>query len=251
MDKSISILIASRYDNDQKRILELLSKQTEFVITDVVKDETGAIIKSEYFKPNILLLDLQLSELNGYELVRIIHRRSPATAIIILQDSNFFQSVKNFFPLINRVSGLLIKELDFDKLVHIIKIVFLGGSYLNASISTNIIKSFAANDQSLEDIEFDFLSSAERGIIIFIAQGLSDSKIACELNLSIGAIRNSIAVIKKKTNLKSRIEIVIYSLAMGFIRMEQLSKWKKYNNNDIIKYKSIKKRGLSDDAEID
>ena len=222
----INILIASRYGNDQKRILDALPEHMDFIITGVVKDETGAIIKSEHLKPNILLVDLQLSELSGPDLVRVIRRKSPATAIIILQDGVFSRSAADMVSFINGISGFLLKESDFDKLALIIKIVFLGGSYINTSVKNGIFNSITLIDRFPMQIENDIFSSVERNIVVFIARGLSDPEIAVELNISVGTIRNCITEIRQKINLKSRVEIVIYFLFSGLIRMENLWIWK-------------------------
>ena len=230
----INILIASRYVVDQRRIMDALPEQMEFFITGIANDESGAIIKSECLKPDILILDLQLSEITGPELVRIVRRKSPSTAIIILQDKIFDQSVLDMFLFTNGISGFLLKESDIDKLAHIVKIIFLGGCYFNSSITVNIISSVTLINQFYDFAEFDNFSSVERSIVTLIARGFSDPQIAFELNLSIGTIRNSITIIRHKTNAKSRIDIVIYFLVTGFIRMEQLIMWNKNKYNDII-----------------
>ena len=234
MDGSIKILIASRCEEDRKLILNTLSEQMDFSIIGTVRDETGAIIKSEYFQPHILILDLQLSEINGPELVQIIRRRSPSTSIIILQDGVFNHSKINMASFITGISGFLLKESDIDKLAHIIKIVFLGGCYINSSITVRIINSVTLANRFSRQAEQCFFSSAERSIIIFLAQGFTDLQIAEKLNFCIGTIRNYIMEIRQKTKTKSRTEIVIYSLVSGLINIEHLSIWKKNHNNDII-----------------
>ena len=236
MDGIITILVASRRDEDQKRILEALPEQMDFFIIGIVKDETGAIIKSEYLKPHVLILDLQLSELNGTELVRIIRRRSPSTSIIILQDCIVNQSPVDFASLMSGISGFLLKESDIDKLAHIIKIVFLGGCYINASITVKIINSVTCINQITELPENRVFSSAERSIVVLIAQGMTDSQIADELNFSVGTIRNYMTEIRHKTKMKSRIEIVIYSLVSGLICMEHLIMWNKNYNDAILNF---------------
>ena len=224
MLNSIRILIASKRDEDQNRILDALSEKMEFSIIDIVRDETGAIIKSEYLKPHILILDLQLSGINDSEFVRSIRRRSPATAIIFLYDyiDNKFDLFADF-AFIDEVSGLLLKESDIDKLAHIIKIVFLGGCYINASITVRIINSITLLKRYNIHSKSDIFTSAERSILTLLAHGMSDAQIADELNISTGSIRNCLTEVRQKTKMKSRVEIVIYSLVSGYIHVEKKS----------------------------
>ena len=253
MEDAISILIASRKEEDREHIHAILSEQANFYIVGAVKDETGAIIKSEHFKPNILILDLQLSEIDGSGLIRIIRRKSPSTAIIVLYDKNrqeniyasntenqedyqgsdklftlnmaFIMSPVEIFAILSfmsGISGFLIWQSDIDKLVYIIKIVFMGGYYINPLIIVRIFNTVNFLRQfSLQTNTADF-SPAERSIIMLLAHGLSDDEIAEELNYSAETVRNCVTKIRNKIKIKSRKGIVFYSLMSGLISLEQL-----------------------------
>ena len=225
MDGMINILVVSRHDDDQKRILAALSEQKDFFIYGVEKDETGAIIKSERFKPDILILDLQSIMIPLPDLARIIHRKSPSTNIIMLCDDYDHMN----FEVKSGISGLLLKEEDFDKLALIIKIIFLGGCYISNSITTRVFSMLSLMYQfpgQFMELDFSFYSPAEHAIVTLLAQGYSDEQIAEELHYSPGTVRNCLTDIRNKTKMKSRVEIVIYSLVSGLIRLENLGIWK-------------------------
>jgi len=223
MDDTINIVVASRRDDERQLICDALSEQINFYVIGIAGDETGAIIKTEYLKPHIIILDLQLSEA-GFELIQIIRSRSPSTSIIIFFDNErdvIFDRPLN--PVVfSRVSGFLLKKTDINKLAYIINIIFLGGSYINMTITINLINSIADAKNSVKKTERDIYSAAERNIIFYLARGLTDFEIAEELNFTIGTIRNFITELKQKTKMKSRVGIVIHSLVSGLIRMENL-----------------------------
>ncbi|MCL2444157.1 MAG: response regulator transcription factor [Treponema sp.] len=225
MDSIINILIVSRYVDEQKRVVAALSEQKEFFISGVEKDEAGAIIKSERLKPDILILDLQSIMMSLPDLARIIHRKSPSTSIIILCDNDDYVNLDVKFG----ISGLLLKEEDFNKLALIVKIIFLGGCYVNSSITASVLNALSLISQfpgQFMELDFSFYSPAEHAIVTMLAQGYSDEQIAGKLHYSAGTIRNCLTDIRNKTKMKSRIEIVIYSLVSGFIRLENLGIWK-------------------------
>ena len=224
MKNEISVFVTSTNDEDCRQILDILSVQDDFNITGVEKDESGTIIKSEKLKPDVLVLDLKPPGMSADELAPIIHRRSPQTAIVMLCD----RDEENYAGLaLNAgISGFLLKDKDTDKLVPVIKIVSNGGYYISASIVARVFSAsiLAARfpEQKIEQRNDLHLTPTERGIVKYIAQGFSDDEIAEQMNLSAGTIKNSVTVIKRKTKLKNRVQIVIYSLVYGLIGFEQL-----------------------------
>ena len=234
--KAISIFVTLRHDEDCKRILAALSDQNDFRIAGVEKDESGTIIKSARLKPDVLILDLQPPGMGGNELAPIIHRRSPSTAIVMMCDKD--EGNYAWLALKAGISGFLLKEVDTDKLVPVIKIVSYGGYYISTPIIIRIFETLTLMGQFPEQAKSFrlFLSPAERGIITEIARGFSDEEISKRLHFSTGTIRNCLTAIKRKTRLKNRAQIVSYSLVNGLINPEQLDILKTMDNSAMIQY---------------
>lgn len=255
MEKKTSILIASRYEKDQKLILSALPETMGFEIAGIEKDESGAIIRAERLKPDILIIDFDIKLTVSTELIPMIRRRSPSTAIILLCDNDDDDYI--MLAIRAGISGYLIKEKDIDKLSHIIKIVILDGCYINKSILIKLIneariinqlprqmfiKKIAEISGNTEyaDALYPIFSPLEQDIITKMAQGYTDDQIAKKINYNTGTIRNSLTEIRHKTHLKTRVEIVVFSILYGLIRLENLSSWIK--KADLI-FKEIISRG--------
>jgi len=222
MKNIINIFVTSGNDENCKRILNILSDQNDFRIAGVEKDESGTIIKSEKLKPDVLVLDLQPPMMNGEELAPIIHRRSPQTAIIMLCDRDDDKYAG--LALRAGISGFLLKNADTDKLVPVVKIVSSGGYYISASIITRVFTGVMSQKQFPEQFYNNFsqfYTTTERGIITDITRGFTDEETANHLNYSIGTIRNCLTNIRRKTKLKDRVHIVIFSLIHGLINIDQ------------------------------
>jgi DNA-binding NarL/FixJ family response regulator len=227
-----NILITVNDNENFKNILGALNSQNGLNIIGVENDETNTIIKSERLKPDVLILDLMRPAIDEAELAPIIHRRSPDTAIIMICDKDENEYAEKAIRA--GILGYLIRNADMNKILPVIKIVSLGGYYISASIikrasdSITVINQFPNRFIDNQDNKKEnclFLSPVERCIVSEIAQGLSDEEIAVHLNYSAGTIRNCVTAIKRKTKLKNRVEIVVFSLVYGLIDVDQLDFW--------------------------
>ena len=233
MRETINVLIICDQDRSNNSLLNSLSNQADFHIIGIEKDLSSAIIISANFQPEILIVDLRTPEIDLTELAPIIRRRSPSTSIIIICEKEEGDDYA-CRALKAGISGILIRETDMDKIVPIVQIVFSGGYYIPTSITNRVFGAFALLNQfpgqaekfskSWLDFKINYgvFSSSERRIITSIAQGLSDPEIADNLNFSPGTVRNYITAIKRKTKLKNRTQIVIYSLVYGLINFDKV-----------------------------
>jgi DNA-binding NarL/FixJ family response regulator len=225
MEETTGILIAARNEESRNRITETLVNLNEFIISDVINDETDAIIKTDRFKPNVIIMDLQLAAEYGINIVRILRRRSPSSAIIIIGDKDdaFACSALNA-----GISGFLIKEEDLYKLEIVVKLILSGGKYVSTSIFDRVFNAVSLINQfpgQFMEVRHPLFTPAERCIITDLAKGFSDDEIADDLHLSKGSIRNIITAIRRKTKMKSRIGIVVFSLVYGLIRLDDFGMW--------------------------
>jgi DNA-binding NarL/FixJ family response regulator len=231
MEKITSILVTARNDNELDNILAAISAQNDLQIVGVENDETGTIMKSERLRPDVLIMDLQPPGMDGSDLVPIIHRRSPSTSIIMMCDRDENDYATRAFRA--GISGFMLRETDINKLIPAVKIVILGGLYVSPSIILRAMNSFTITSQFTGQVieingQFShkekprFFTPTERSVILNIAQGYSDDETANRLNLSAGTIKNCVTVIRRKTKMKNRAQIVLYSIAAGIIKLEQL-----------------------------
>jgi len=231
MDDLITILVVSEQEDDRRRITDILSEQKEFLIVGEEKDEAGVIIRAEKLKPNIIIIDLQPENKAGLELIKIIRRKTPSSAIILLSDND----ENNYICLAVKagIAGFLLKSADIDKLTLVVKLIYLNGYYISGSIFIKEFNAIAFTSQfpkNLKDQNTAAFSLAERSIVTDLAHGLSDDQIADHLHFSKGAVKNYLSVIKRRVKLKNRIQIVFYSLIFGLINFNYIRFLKNIDN---------------------
>jgi len=225
----INVLLCVENDENRKLIFTAVTMQEDIQIIGVEEDEAGAIIKSEQLKPDILIMNLQPPGIDGTALAPIIHRRSPDTSIIMMcdRDENNYAGA----ALKAGISGFLLRKADMNKLLSVIRIVNMGGYYISASIIKREINSSRINYSKKENC--NFLSPVERRIIGEIARGIPDEEIAVLMNYSAGTVKNRVTSIKRKTKLKNRAEIAVFSLVNGLVSPEQTKFYEKKSDGQL------------------
>ncbi len=155
-------------------------------------------------KPDVILMDINLGEMDGIECVRRLTAQIPAAQVLML--TVFEDTEKIFDALAAGASGYLLKRLSPKKLVEAIEDVYVGGAPMSAPIARKVVKSFKATaprgDESAD------LSPREHSVLDGLAEGLAYKQIADQLGVSIHTVRNYIRRIYEKLHVRTRTEAV-------------------------------------------
>ncbi|HEV2207280.1 MAG TPA: response regulator transcription factor [Verrucomicrobiae bacterium] len=155
-------------------------------------------------KPDVVLMDINLGDMDGIECVRRLTVLMPQAQVLML--TVFEDTDKIFRALAAGASGYLLKRLSPQKLVEAIEEVCAGGSPMSAPIARKVVQSFkAAPTRGGEAAE---LSPRERAVLNGLARGLPYKQIADQLEVSIHTVRNYIRRIYEKLHVCTRTEAV-------------------------------------------
>ena len=211
----ISVSIVSRYENDRRIITSLLSEHDDFNITSVGTDGYDAIRSAMIHRPNIIIMDFSMNDIDSPDLAPIIKRHSPLTKLIVMYSSGHKTLDKALNAALSAgISGYLQKENDFENLVSSVRSVFHGGLYVGNWIKFLTLSYQPDKNnffQCYNNTQYNF-SPIESHIFSGITLGYKDEEIAKQLNISKGTVRNNVRLTKKKTGLKNRTQIIIYAL---------------------------------------
>jgi len=155
-------------------------------------------------KPDVILMDINLGEMDGIECVRRLTVLMPRAQVLML--TVFEDTDKIFRALAAGASGYLLKRMSPKTLLESIEEVCAGGSPMSAPIARKVVQSFKAaparGDESAD------LSPRERSVLDGLAGGLAYKQIADELGVSIHTVRNYIRRIYEKLHVCTRTEAV-------------------------------------------
>jgi two-component system, NarL family, nitrate/nitrite response regulator NarL len=212
----ISISIASKQKDDRKAINTLLAGQDDFKIASAGADGFHAVRSSMTLKPDIIIMDYDMEDINGQDIMPIIRRNSQSTDLIVLcpdEDCGVIDKA-----LKAGIAGFLSWKKDLDKLVSAVRSVFYGGLYIS-ELAKNQLLAKLGHINTENPFRRNLLTMTEYNIFNGIILGHTDKEIAEDLNMSIGALRNCINKVKKKTGLRNRTQITVYALLSGLINL--------------------------------
>lgn len=155
-------------------------------------------------KPDVILMDINLGEMDGIECVRRLTVLMPEAQVLML--TVFEDTDQIFRALAAGASGYLLKRLSPKKLLEAIGEVCAGGSPMSAPIARKVVQSFKTAP-ARGDGSFD-LSPRERSVLDGLAGGLAYKQIADQLGVSIHTVRNYIRRIYEKLHVCTRTEAV-------------------------------------------
>lgn len=198
----IKVLLA----DDQELILEslhiVLSMEEDLEIVGLAKNGEEAVKGCERFKPDVVLMDVNMPIMDGVAATAQIKERVPATKIIMLTSYKEVEYV--LAALSHGAEGYLLKAIHPRDLAAGIRVVQAGGTLITQEMASKMIKNMN-NASPPKNNEFG-LSGREIEVLHKLAAGLRNQDIAEALYLSEGTVKNYISTIYSKLNVKGRRE---------------------------------------------
>lgn len=215
MDK-ITILIADDHPPFRSGLRALLESSQEVNIVGEAGTGEEAVMQAAKLQPDVILMDIQMSGLNGIEATRRILYTSPHIAILMLtmfEDDDFV-----FAALRAGARGYLLKGTMKVDLLRAIYSVASGEAIFGASIARRLVNYFAEVPQhpaALPNFAFPDLTARELEILNLIASHQSNSDIASELGISLKTVRNHVSNIFSKLQVVDRVQAILRAREAG------------------------------------
>ena len=193
-------------------------------VAGIAKNGREAIEMADSLKPDIILMDIRMPEIDGVEAVRQIKPRHPDIKIIML--STYKEDALVRSALLAGASGYLLKDISPSELITAIRALQSGIMQMSPEVARNLIQnqnnvkrerllvrsaSAPDNEGIQETMPFqsiEQLTNREQDIFNLIAKGYDNDQITAELNLAEQTVRNHVSTIYAKLGVKDRFEII-------------------------------------------
>lgn len=194
----------------------LLEQQKDFHVLAEASDGREAVALAEALKPDVVVMDITMPNLNGIEAARQIVAKQPHIAVVVLSMHSDEGYVLRALKAGAR--GYLLKESAEADLLLAVRSVSDGKAFFSPSVSRLLVEDYIRQlqDKDIED-SYDLLTMREREILQLVAEGKSNKEVANVLNLSVYTVETHRGNILEKLNLHSVPELILYAVRKGVI----------------------------------
>jgi DNA-binding NarL/FixJ family response regulator len=213
--KTLRILIADDHVIVRRGLKSLIETRPEWKVCDEAQSGREAVAKAEERKPDIVILDISMPELNGLEAARRIRKVSPNSEILILSVHYSDQLIKEILDV--GVRGFIVKsDSDRDLIVAVESLANHKPFFTSMATEvmlTNFQRSASSSSSArVPEIRTSRLTSREREIVQLLSEGKSSKEVASSLGISVKTAETHRANIMRKLEIHSVSELVRYAV---------------------------------------
>ena len=209
--KTVRILLADDHKVVRQGTRALLSAVPEWEIVGEADNGRDAVSLTAELKPDIVILDISMPELNGLDATRQIKKKSPETEVLIFTGQETEELVHDVFD--SGARSYIMKTDAADHLIDAIKALSEHKHFFTSRISEIVFARYIQEKGTLEGApEKSRITDREREIVQLLAEGNSSKEIATILGISVRTVETHRAAIMKKLGLKSFSELIRYAV---------------------------------------
>lgn len=213
---TIRVLIADDHGVVAEGLRFVVEAQPDMEVIACVQDSREAVRRSIESRPDVVLIDHAMPELNGAEATHLIRERCPDTRVIIL--SMYSDQVHVTGALQAGATGYVVKKSAAKEVVDAIRAVQKGGRYLSKELADIVIDQFVQNTSPEDALKR--LSSRERQVLQMLAEGHAVADIAAKLSLSPKTVETYRARMMEKLGIHDFASLVKFAIQRGITSLE-------------------------------
>jgi DNA-binding NarL/FixJ family response regulator len=212
---SITLLIVDDHTLFRSGLRALFASLPGLEVVGEATSGAEAVAQAEALQPDVILMDIQMSDINGIEATRRIVRTSPHIGVIML---TMFEDDDSVFAAMRAgAQGYVLKGAEQEEMVRTIQAVARGEAHFGPPIAQRLM-TFFAQQPSVSPAIFPELTDRERELLNLVAQGLSNDAISRRLAISPKTVRNHVSNILSKLCVADRAAAIVKAREAGFGR---------------------------------
>jgi len=214
----ISILLADDHQVVREGLRTLLSSQQGMEVVGEAEDGRTTVELARELKPDLVIMDISMPDLNGFEATARILEENPRIRVLALSmhsDRRFVERV-----LAAGASGYMLKDCAFNELAQAIRAVAEGKTYLCEGIAGVVVKEYVRQLAGAESTPAPTLTAREREVLQLLAEGRRTKEIAASLHVSVKTVETHRSKIMDKLDIRTVAGLTKYAVREGLTSLE-------------------------------
>jgi DNA-binding NarL/FixJ family response regulator len=216
MSATTRVLICDDHELFRDGIKAILRGEPGFEVVDEARNGREAVEKALLHRPDAVLMDMEMPELNGLEATRRIRQSDPRIQVLILPRYAEEELVARCMQA--GAAGYVLKDVPASQLVYAIQAVSRGGRYMSPEALKGVVEHYAFGSPRAET-RYDLLTAREREVLKLFAEGLSAKQVAARLDLSVKTVDVHKTNLMRKLDLHDRAELIKWAVLNRVIRL--------------------------------
>lgn len=210
------ILLADDHQLMRSGVRLMLEREPDLTVVGEAADGREAVALAKSLKPEVVVMDIGMPNLNGIEAAQQMTHEIPDLAIVMVSmhsdESYVLRALKA------GARGYLLKDSAEADLINAVHVVAGGKSFFSPAVSKLLLDDYVRKlKRSGTDDAYDLLTPREREILQLIAEGKSNKDVANLLNLSVYTVESHRSNLMEKLNLRGLPELILYAVRRGII----------------------------------
>ncbi len=204
----LRLLIVDDHEVVRGGLVALLERRSSFSVVAQVGTVAEAIAAARQYVPDIVIMDIRLSDGSGIEATREIRAENPAIRVVMLTSYPDEEAV--FAAIIAGASGYLLKQIRGRDLIAALEAVGRGESLLDPAVTEKVLDRVRRIATGTTPEGLGQLTAQEQAILLRVAEGKTNKEIAGEVFLSDKTVKNYVSSILAKLNLQRRAQVAAF-----------------------------------------
>lgn len=211
----IRVMIADDHSLIREGLRQLLEFDGSIKVVGEASNGEECLIKLEEFNPEVLLLDINMPEKNGIDVLKQMKADQSRIKVLILTVHNELEYLISAVDI--GVDGYILKDSESSELKKAIRVVRDGESYIQPKLIPAMNNQLINRDADKDKI--DSLTNRELEVLVQVANGMFNKEIATNLNISERTVKNHISNIFKKIDVSDRTQAAVFAIKNNIIKL--------------------------------
>jgi two-component system, NarL family, nitrate/nitrite response regulator NarL len=217
MNESIKLLIVDDHPIVRRGLRMCLAQQPGIQILGEAGDGREALNKAHELKPEVILMDIDMPQMNGLAVTDLLRREMPEVKVLILSMYSNTDYVMRIIQCGAR--GFVLKESSPEEVVQAIRSVHAGASHFSPEVARVALNQVVKGNNNDAAAPLTRLTNREREVLLYIAEGFSNKEIACQLNIGVRTVETHRERIMRKLDIHSIAGLTRFAIQQGLVSL--------------------------------